>query len=292
MGNDKLAAASRFPVKSMQGEALEHAELTAEGLAGDRAFALIDTESGKVVSAKSVRLFPDLLSCRAEYVEPPRTHGEPPAVRITLPDGATVMSDAGDVDNVLSAHFERDVTLARSAPKDFTIDQYHPDVDGLDPAGHRDTTVEQKLGSAFFDEVGLPSPVSEGSFFDLFPVTVLTTSTLDALRGLAPESKIDARRFRMNVVVDTETKGFVENDWLGKAVVIGDVRLRVTLPDPRCVMTTLAQEDLPMDADVLRTLARHNRVQVADAGEFPCAGVYTVVEAAGKIRTGDAIRVE
>jgi hypothetical protein len=104
--------------------------------------------------------------------------------------------------NVLnqSSYFRRDVTLARAAPDDFTVDQYHPDVEDLDPAGYRDTFVEQKLGSAFFAEAGLDSPVPVGSFFDLFPMSVLTTSTLDQLRELRPQSRFDQRRFRMNTI--------------------------------------------------------------------------------------------
>jgi uncharacterized protein YcbX len=54
----------------MRGERLEAAELTERGLVGDRAYALIDAETGKVVSAKSVKLFPDLFGCQAAYVEP------------------------------------------------------------------------------------------------------------------------------------------------------------------------------------------------------------------------------
>jgi len=279
----------RFPVKSMQGERLEQAELTGRGLAGDRAYALIDADTGKVVSAKSVRLFPNLFGCHAAFVEPPPAAHELPPVRITLPDGTTVTSDTGDVDRVLSACFRRDVTLARAAPDDFTIDHYHPDVEDLDSAGHRDTVTEQKLGAAFFAEAGVPSPVPVDAFFDLFPVSVLTTSTLERLSALRPESRFDERRFRMNVIVDTDDAGFVENDWIGRVLAIGEgVRLRVTMPDPRCVMTTLAQDDLPTDIDVLRTLTRHNRVQVG-AGRFPCAGVYAVVEASGPLRTGDRV---
>ena len=282
----------RFPVKSMGGEQLEQAELTERGLVGDRAFALIDTETGKVVSAKSVRLFPDLLGCRAEFAEAPRAGEELPAVRIVMPDKTSVMSDSGDVDRVLSSRLGREVTLARSAPEDFTIDQYHPDVADLDPRGHRDTVVEQKLGSAFFAEAGLPSPVPVGSFFDLFPVTVLTTSTLEQLRDLQPQSRFDVRRFRMNIIVDTTRAGFVENDWVGQELSIGDaLRLRVALPDPRCVMTTLAQDDLPNDAEILRALAKHNRMQVAGAGEFPCAGVYAIVENAATVRAGDSVGI-
>jgi uncharacterized protein len=280
----------RFPVKSMRGERLDAAHVTERGLVGDRAYALIDDETGKVVSAKSVKRFPDLLACRAAFVQPPGADEELPPVEITLPDGSTVRTDDNDVSSVLSTFFQRDVTLARAAPDDFTIDQYHPDIEDVDPAGHRDTVVEQKLGAAFFAEAGIPSPVPVGSFFDLFPVSVLTTSTLEQLSELQPQSRFDERRFRMNVIIDTEEAGFVENDWISRQLAIGDaVRLSVALPDPRCVMTTLAQEDLPKDSDVLRTLTRYNRVQVADAGRFPCAGVYAVVVAPGTLRTGDEV---
>jgi uncharacterized protein YcbX len=201
-----------------------------------------------------------------------------------------VTSESGDADRVLSAHFRRDVTLARTAPEDYTIDQYHPDVENLDPAGYRDTVVAQKLGAAFFAEAGLPSPVPVGSFFDLFPVSVLTTSTLARLSELQPQSRFDERRFRMNLIVGTNEAGFIENEWIGCGLAIGDaVRLSVAMPDPRCVMTTLAQEDLPKDTDVLRTLTRHNRVQVGDGGRFPCAGVYAIVETPGTMRTGDRV---
>jgi hypothetical protein len=216
--------------------------------------------------------------------------GELPPVRITLSNGTLVSSDASDVDRVLSAFFRRDVTLARAAPDDFTIDQYHPDVEDADPAGHRDSVVEQKLGSAYFAEAGVPSPVPVGAFFDLFPVSVLTTSTLDQLTKLEPDSNFDERRFRMNVIVDSDKAGFVENSWIGHELAIGDtVRLNIALPDPRCVMTTLAQDELPRDTGVLRSLVRHNRIQVGDAGLFPCVGVYAVVQASGNLRTGDSV---
>jgi uncharacterized protein len=279
----------RFPVKSMRGERLDEAHVTERGLVGDRAYALIDNDTGKVVSAKSVKRFPDLLQCQATFVEPPGVGEDLPPVEITLPDGRTVRSDTSDISGVLSTFFEHDVTLARAAPEDFTIDQYHPDIEDVDPAGHRDTVVEQKLGAAFFADAGLPSPVPVGAFFDLFPVSVLTTSTLQQLSELQPESRFDERRFRMNVIVDTDEAGFVENDWVSRQLVIGDaVRLSVAIPDPRCVMTTLAQEELPRDSDILRTLIRYNRIDVG-GGRFPCAGVYAVVEAPGTMRPGQGV---
>jgi uncharacterized protein YcbX len=287
-----VAGLWRFPVKSMAGERLDMAELTERGLLGDRAYALIDLNSGKVASAKSVRQFPGLLNFRAAYLEPPSSGSPLPPVRITLPHNKWVTSDSSDVDGVLSAYFGREITLARSAPDDFTIDQYHPDIRDVDPEGPRDTVVEQKLGSAFFAEAGLASPVPAGAFFDLFPVSVLTTSTVNELNKLQPQSRIDERRFRMNIIIDTKDPGFVENGWVGHTLAIGDAaKLSVALPDPRCVMTTLAQDDLPGDTDVLRTLVRHNKLQVGGAGEFPCAGVYAVVGAAGTLRIGDRVSV-
>jgi len=282
----------RFPVKSMQGEQLDQAEFTSHGIVGDRAYALVDQSTDKVVSAKSARLFGGLLGCGATFVEPPRPEGELPAVRITLPDGTSVTSDSGESERVLSGFLRRDVSLARVAPENFTIDQYHPDVEDVDPAGHRDTVVEAKLGAALFAQIGAPSPVPEGSFFDAFPVSVLTTSTMTRLNELQPASRFDARRFRMNVIVDTEDAGFVENGWIGQRLAIGDaVRFDVTMPDPRCVMTTLAQDDLPGDTEVLRALVKHNRLDLGEMGHYPCAGVYAVVGTPGTIRTGDRVSI-
>ena len=280
----------RFPVKSMKGEQLEQAELSSRGIAGDRSYALIDTDTGKVVSAKSVKLFPGILDCRAEFIEPPRSGSELPPVRICLPNGSTVTSASHDIDQSLSDHFQRNVTLAKTAPDDFTIDMYHPDIEDFDPKGRRDIVVNQKLGSALFAEHGLPSPVEAGAFFDCFPISVLTTSSLDRLNELQPQSRFDQRRFRMNVIVDANETGFVENGWVGRELAIGDsVKLRVVVPDARCVMTTLAQDDLPKDIDILKALAQHNRIQVGDAGRFACIGVYAVVQAPGTIQTGDTV---
>ena len=282
----------RFPVKSMRGERIEEAEVTQRGIVGDRAFALIDLDTGRVASAKSVRLFPGLLRCRAAYSEPPRANRKLPPVRIELPDGRTVRSDSGDADAALSAHFGRHVKLARAAPDDFTIDMYLPDIEGADPSGRRDTVVPQKLGSALFAEMGEPSPVPAGAFFDVFPISLVTTATFARLKELQPESRFDERRFRMNVIVETGEAGFPENDWIGKQVGIGgDVLLRLAAHDTRCVMTTLPQDDLPSDPGILRALVRHNTVQVGDAGRFPCAGAYGVVEAPGTVRTGDRVEV-
>jgi uncharacterized protein YcbX len=285
-----VGALWRFPVKSMQGEQLDAEDVGQAGIVGDRADALIDRQTGKVASAKHPKVWPDLLACRATFVEPPRRGDDLPPARIDLADGTSVMSDAPDVDAALSRFFGRDVELARAAPADFTIDQYHPDIEHLDPEGHRDQLTETKLGAALFNQLGVPSAVPQGSFMDVFPVSLITTSSLDHLGELEPGSRFDVRRFRMNLIVETASDGFVENAWLGRALEVGDdVRLTVSMPDPRCVMTTVAQPGLPRDPAILKSLAKHNRLDVAGGGLYPCAGVYAVTASPGTIRNGDPV---
>jgi MOSC domain-containing protein len=122
-----------------------------------------------------------------------------------------------------------------------------------------------------------------GTFFDLAVIHVLTTATIERLRALYPAGRFEVRRFRPNIVVSTgpDAQGFVENDWADRTIAIGDeVRLRITGPCPRCVMTTLPQGDLPKDPGILRTAAQHNHANV---------GVYADVIAGGAIRRGDPV---
>ena len=289
----KLVELWRFPVKSMQGERVEALTVQSSGVVGDRAHALIDVATGNVVSAKSAKLFPTVLQCRAEFVHAPVVDAPAPVARSFLPDGSVVDSDAGNANQRLSAWFKRDVQLARTAPASFTIDMHQPELGTDDAAAGQGTTVQQKLGAALFAAIGASSPVPVGSFLDLFPMSVLTTATLAELRKRAPNSNIDARRFRMNAVIDTggtgHDRGFPENDWTDLQIRCGaDVTLRVVMPDPRCVMVTLKQADLDADMEVLRALTQHNRIKTA-WGELPCAGVYAAVEAEGGLRVGDPV---
>jgi len=257
----------RFPVKSMLGEELDEAEITTHGLLGDRGYALVDTATGKVVSAKTVKLYPDMLRCRAAFVAPPQLDAPLPAVRITLPNGTSVTNDTTNADAILSAFFRRDVVLARAAPEDFATKQ-----------------------AAMFAQIGLPSPLPFGSLLDAYPLSVLTTSTLDHLSALRPASRFDERRFRMNMIARTRAAGFVEDAWVGRQLAIGNaVCLHIAMPDPRCAMTTLGQGDLPEDVDVLRTLTQHNNIRAGNLGNLPCAGVYASVESTGTVRLRDQI---
>lgn len=152
---------------------------------------------------------------------------------------------------------------------------------------------ERALADWFGREVKLVRHHAKASYMDAYPLSLVTTSTLAALGQLAPESRFDPRRFRMNVVLDTGAPGFVENRWIGRRVGLGEATwVEVTEPDPRCVMTTLAQGDLPEDPGILRALMRHNRLDVGGPVPQPCAGVYASVVAAGSLGVGDRVLLD
>jgi uncharacterized protein len=264
----------RYPVKSMMGEELNAVEVSEVGLLGDRAYAIVDLSDGKIASAKNPRKWPDLFCFRAAFVDPPQSGAKVPPVRITLPDGAVVTSDQAEISEILSRALSRKVTfdsamLSRPGGSIANAEEYWLDMEGLE---HRDTVTDFAL--------------PEGTFFDTAVVHLLTTATLDRLRDLYPQGRFEAHRFRPNIVVQTENGGgeFVENAWIGKVLAIGDtVRLSVTGPCPRCVMTTLPQADLPKDVGILRAAAQHNQANV---------GIYASVIRGGKVRRGDSVSLQ
>ena len=89
-----------------------------------------------------------------------------------------------------------------------------------------------------------------------------------------------------------DESGFVENAWPGRTLSIGsELVLRVSIPCPRCVMTTLPSTDLPQDPRILRTVADQNRLDLGEFGRLPCAGVYADVVRPGTVRRGDQIQL-
>lgn len=252
----------------MQGEELNAISVTERGLLGDRAYALIDEATGKVVSAKNPRKWPTLLDFRAGFEEPARLGSPLPPVRITLPDGMQVSSRSSEIHRSLSIAVGREVSL-RAPDLDMpTLEIFWPDIQGVP----RKQTITDQVMPA-------------GTFLDEAHVHLLTTATLEHLHEINPQTRFEAHRFRPNIVIamPPEDKGFVENRWVNQTLVIGEVRLRVFRRCPRCVMTTLPQGDLPSDHRVLRT--------VADSNEGH-AGVRANVLQPGYIRRGDSVRVE
>jgi uncharacterized protein YcbX len=260
-GVGRVVAIWRYPVKSMMGEELNSTAVTQLGLLGDRAYALVDAETGKVASAKNPRRWPNLFDFRAAYIDEP-TKGP---VRITLPDGTSVSSDQSDIEARLSGAAGRAVRLTTSVPERAAAEGYWPDHDWLPD---RDQVFE--------------FPLPPGTFFDCATVHLVTTATLDRLRAAAPASRFEVPRFRPNLVIEPAegSAGFVEKGWVGHTLDIGGVQLKIEGPCARCVMTTLPQGSLPHDPAVLRTLVRENEGNV---------GVYAAVARGGTVRRGDTI---
>jgi len=262
-----LATLHRYPVKSMMGEEVNSAFITERGLFGDRSYALRDSETGKVVSAKNPRKWPNMFRFRASYTSPIAADAALPSVSVMLPDGGVAVSSSHDFAPTISAALGREVTLLAAPPQNPQLEEYWPDMEEL---SNRDVVTEEAM--------------PPGTFFDLAILHVLTTGTLDRFRELNPCSRFEPRRFRPNLIIDTgDHKGFVENDWIGKEIAIGSqVRIQVTGPCPRCVMTTLPQGDLPKDPEILRTAVKHNEAHV---------GVYATVVRTGTVRIGDPVTV-
>jgi len=236
---------------------------------------------GKVATAKNPRKWPSLFACRATFIAPVGRRAQVPPVRMTLPDGTIVTSAQRDCHQVLSQALNREVTLMAaegghltgvpsSVPLSWTAtaEEYWPEIDGLD---YRDTVTEFA-----------PPP---GTFFDCATVHLLTTATLNRLRDFYPQGRFEVQRFRPNIVVEpvVTEQSFAEDAWIGHTLALGDeVRLRITGPCGRCVMTTLAQGELLKDREILRTAVQHHQGQV---------GVYAAVVRSGTIRHGDRVRL-
>jgi uncharacterized protein len=275
-----VAALWRYPVKSMQGEELSASEITSAGLLGDRQFAVVDLATGKVAGAKNPRKWPGFLQFRAGYMSPPAAGVALPPVRVTLPDGTSVTSEDGDLPKLLSEALGRDVVFAGTAAFPGGTGSAG-DTGGAGEASGAARAEDYQPDSGDVIDWELPA----GTFFDCAPVHLVTTATLDRLRSLYPTGRFEPRRFRPNIIVATgpDVSGFAENDWVGRVVAIGDnVRLRVFMATGRCVMTTLAQFDLPKDSGILRTAAQHNDAAV---------GVYAEVVSGGLVRRGDLVTV-
>ena len=263
----------RHPVKSMAGEEIRSTEVTARGLVGDRAYALVDTETNRAAVVRTWGA--KLLGFAARFESEPQENQPLPNVQIAAPDG-TVIAHA-DIAKQFSATFDRPFSLLSQAPEGLLVEF---------PKG--------TLGGSLADltEAPLAGSAAPGTFFDLAPLHLVATTTLESLQAAAPKTPIDVRRFRANFVVQTTGAPFVENTWAGRTIAIGDdVVIKVTMPCPRCVNVTAEQPGLPKDASLLRTIAKLNTQDLGDFGRLPCVGAYGEVVRPGRVLHGDEVRL-
>ncbi|MEX2393661.1 MAG: MOSC domain-containing protein [Actinomycetota bacterium] len=277
--NARVSQLWRYPVKSMLGEQVPETEIGKHGVVGDRSFALIDVETGKICSAKRYDLWGRLFEFRA-------TLERPGVATITFPDGSTMSTDEPSISDRISGVLGRPVRLSATVPAGAKLEEVWDPSKGEQMYGP--PTGDELEGQTIIDvEASFASP---GDFFDFSAIHFITTNTVDHFNEIEPETTFDVRRFRPNLVIDVDGEGgFVENDW--KGLRIGDVEIRTLMPVPRCVMTTLPQENLPKESNVLRAAAKHNMLDTV-AGRLPCAGIYAMVATEGTVRVGDSVDVQ
>jgi uncharacterized protein YcbX len=126
--------------------------------------------------------------------------------------------------------------------------------------------------------------VAEGavSHFDAGPVHVLTTSSLRWVEREYGRTGGEARRYRPNIVLETDGGDPVEEGWLGASLSIGSCVLQVSAAVERCVMPTFHQDGLPCAQGLLTFLVERNKSML---------GVYANVTSPGMVRVGDLVTV-
>lgn len=249
-----VTALARYPVKSLQGEELDRTTVTETGLDGDRLWGIVDTATGQVLTAKRVTT---LLDGRAHLT------GDEPTIE--LPDGTRLTGPGADTDAALSTWLDRPVTLQHAGAEGSSF------------------TMTFNVDDEEQDLFEWPTP--PGTFLDLAPVHLLTSASLAAAQAGHPDGQWSVHRFRPSILVDTpDLTGFVENDWVGATLQIGDVALSVTMPTIRCTLPTRPQtvHGLERDLQIFKSLATANGQNL---------GAYAAVTTPGALHVGDPVEL-
>jgi len=291
----------------MAGERMSGCTVDARGIPGDRGWALRDERSREITNGKRLPL---LMQCAASYREQPTKELIPP-VDIILPDGSATGSDDPEVNAQLSSVLGKQVTLwplqpasnkthyrrkqfgARLAGRLAHFSAFRAALPALTSVGSMNARLRELFSRENDEPIPdlslLPPEVLEftsppGTYFDAFPIHVLTTSSLRTLSQSNPQARWDRRRFRPNFLIETAPgfEGLVEADWCGRTLRLGDVELKCEIPTARCGMTTHAQAGLPKDPSVLRTIVR-------DADQN--LGLYASVVESGTVSVGDRVEL-
>jgi uncharacterized protein YcbX len=267
----------RYPVKSMMGETLSEADIGEAGVPGDRSWAVRDEKRGGIRGGKKI---PQLMTLSAQ--------SGAAAPLITAPDGDSASSSSEGINEWLSGKLNHPVTLWPLLPAG-QLDHYRrgaPDTEDF----------EQELRAVFgrlpdeplpdlagFEEL-LEFESPPGTYFDAFPISIMSQQSLNTMNQLEGDSLFDVRRFRPNLLVDIPDSNhpFPEQAWLGKTLSIGSAKLKIEMTCPRCSMTTHGFDDLQKDAQIMRKLVANSEGNL---------GIYASVVQAGKVTAGDSVSV-
>ena len=276
----KIRSIWRYPIKSIGGESLTESLLSQHGVVGDRNYALHDGKS--ICSAKK---YAQLMGFSARY------NSEPDGIKtpqVTLEIGDTaVSSEDPNLEELLSRELGTKITLDKLKPKD-NLEYYRRSTQSQ-PIEEIRSILGLEEGEAFpdfseFPDSSLEFSTPPGTFFDAYPILVLTSNSLNRLQQATKGAVIDERRFRPNLVIDADEleADFIEEQWRDRLLEIGDAIIKLTLPCPRCVMTTVAFQDLGKAPQIMRALVKENH---------PKLGIYGQVIKPGKIHTGDQVHL-
>ncbi len=146
----------------------------------------------------------------------------------------------------------------------------------------RSDTLREELSSRYGSDVELMS-LNHG-IFDEACISVISLGTVNCIKRESGRD-VDLRRFRPNIVIETDGDGpFEEDRWVGRTLLFGDgtggAGLTVTMKDERCVMVNLDPDTAERDSEVMKTVVRMNANY---------AGVYGTVVRAGELRVGQAV---
>ena len=239
------------PVKSLRVQSVESAFVGKPGLAGDRAFVMLD-EADRVLTIREH--FP-LLQVRADY------DTAEDRLALTMPHGARVEGIVRDGAEVVANMFdERDVMC------------------------HEVVGPWAEALSAFVGRGVRLGRVQPGRGFDGYPVSVCSRASVDAVARAAGRESADERQFRQNIVLDG-VDAHDEDTWIGREVRIGAAVLRMKAPDPRCVVTTRNPETGEHEMDTLKAISRYRTDQPKEVN----FGVYATVVVEGIVRVGDTV---
>lgn len=277
MAHSLVSGLFRYPVKSMLGEVLDQTALGEAGVPGDRHWAIRDEQRGGIRGGKKL---PQLMKFGAISGA-----GAP---TITSPDGETKSVSDDDINDWLSVKLEHPVSLWPLLPKE-QLEHYR-----RGPPDDEDFEAELRAVFGRLPHEPIPdlTPFIElleyesppGTYFDAFPLMLMSKQSLETMEKNNPASQFDIRRFRPNLLIDCvgDDHPFPEQQWVGKQLLIGEVVLDIAYTCPRCSMVTQPLEELPQDARIMRAL-----VEQADGN----LGVYARVIKGGTVAVGDAVSV-
>ena len=149
----------------------------------------------------------------------------------------------------------------------------------------RSDELREEVSSRYGSDVELMN--LKHGIFDESPISVISLGTVHSVaresgRGV---DLCDLRRFRPNVVIETESaEPFEENKWVGRTLIFGEgnrgAAIGVTMKDERCVMVNFDPDTAEKDSAVMKTIVRLNKNY---------AGVYGTVVRAGELRVGQVV---